>query len=65
MNRPAVTGILLLIAAAFRPAIRAEESPSDPAESPIRILVIDPLAAPLSCACVKGLGQRDYSALGK
>ncbi|PHS03025.1 MAG: hypothetical protein COA78_19495 [Blastopirellula sp.] len=31
----------------------------------LRIVVMDPLAAPLSCACVDGVGQRDYSVLQK
>lgn len=29
------------------------------------VIVMDPLAAPLSCACVKGYAQRDYDQLGK
>jgi len=33
--------------------------------SPFHLLVMDPLAAPLSCPCVKGYAQRDYDALGK
>ena len=32
---------------------------------PITILVMDPLAEPLSCACVEGLGQRNYHLLAK
>ncbi|MGY8767104.1 MAG: outer membrane protein assembly factor BamB family protein [Pirellulales bacterium] len=31
----------------------------------LRMVVMDPLAAPLSCACVDGVGQRDYNVLQK
>ncbi len=30
----------------------------------LTLVVMDPLAAPLSCPCVKGYAQRDYAALG-
>jgi ABC-type phosphate/phosphonate transport system substrate-binding protein len=32
---------------------------------PLTIVVMDPLALPLSCPCVKGYAQRDYDQLGK
>lgn len=32
-------------------------------ESPLTMLVMDPLALPLSCACVDGVGQRRYELL--
>ncbi|MFO0819437.1 MAG: PQQ-binding-like beta-propeller repeat protein [Pirellulales bacterium] len=38
-------------------------SASDPA-APLILVVMDPLAAPLSCPCVKGYAQRDYAKLG-
>ncbi len=44
--------------------ISAEESkpkPSDPRE--LTVVVMDPLAAPLSCPCVEGYAQRDYTKL--
>ncbi len=31
---------------------------------PLRIVVMDPLAAPLACECVDGFAQRDYGRLG-
>lgn len=31
----------------------------------LTLIVMDPLAAPLSCPCVKGYAQRDYQKLGK
>jgi outer membrane protein assembly factor BamB/ABC-type phosphate/phosphonate transport system substrate-binding protein len=34
------------------------------AEPALTLVVMDPLAAPLSCPCVKGYAQRDYAALG-
>ena len=36
---------------------------ADPA--PLRMVVMDPLAAPLSCPCVKGYAQRDYAKLAE
>lgn len=38
---------------------------SPESKSPIRIVVMDPLAMPLSCQCVEGLGQRRYDLLAK
>jgi len=31
---------------------------------PLVLVVMDPLAAPLACACVRGYAQRDYAKLG-
>src|SRR5579862_24028 len=31
--------------------------------TPLTVVVMDPLAAPLSCPCVKGYAQRDYKQL--
>ena len=31
---------------------------------PLRLVVMDPLAAPLACDCVGGYAQRDYTRLG-
>lgn len=40
---------------------------ADPTSSaePLTLVVMDPLAAPLSCPCVKGYAQRDYEKLAK
>ena len=38
-------------------------TPSDPSR-PLRIVVMDPLCAPLACACVGGYAQRQYGRLG-
>jgi ABC-type phosphate/phosphonate transport system substrate-binding protein len=37
----------------------------DPPAAPLTLVVMDPLAAPLSCPCVKGYAQRDYAKLAK
>lgn len=39
-------------------------APAPAAEPGLVLVVMDPLAAPLSCPCVKGYAQRDYAALG-
>src|ERR1700730_15846655 len=64
---------LSLIAAAFALtqassaglAIAAERSRADVAADHFTVIVMDPLALPLSCPCVKGYAQRDYEQLGK
>jgi len=64
---------LSLIAAVFAltPAssaglsIAAERSRADVAADHFTVIVMDPLALPLSCPCVKGYAQRDYDQLGK
>ena len=33
------------------------------AEKPVQVVVMDPLALPLSCSCVEGIGQRRYDQL--
>ncbi|MEZ6141827.1 MAG: PhnD/SsuA/transferrin family substrate-binding protein [Zavarzinella sp.] len=35
------------------------------AQEPLTLIVMDPLALPLSCPCVKGYAQRDYEQLAK
>jgi ABC-type phosphate/phosphonate transport system substrate-binding protein len=44
-------------------AVAAE--PSEKKDAPFTVVVMDPLAAPLSCPCVKGYAQRDYEKLAK
>jgi len=44
-------------------AVAAE--PSEKKDTPFTMVVMDPLAAPLSCPCVKGYAQRDYEKLAK
>ena len=42
-----------------------EKAAAPVAENALTVVVMDPLAAPLSCPCVKGYAQRDYDKLGK
>lgn len=53
---PAVC-VCIAAAAALSPPLSA-------AEPGLTLVVMDPLAAPLSCPCVKGYAQRDYTKLG-
>ena len=43
----------------------AAEPTASPDEEPLCVVVMDPLAAQLSCPCVAGFAQRDYLALGR
>ena len=62
--RRSLTGIVLLTACVWLvPSHAVAQNASEVA--PLKILVMDPLAAPLSCACVPGRGQRDYEAFGE
>lgn len=54
---------LLLVSAAHALASRAETASA--AEAPLTIAVMDPLAAPLACACVRGHAQRKYERLAE
>lgn len=63
-----LAGALLLAAmvalSATLRAADAAESPAPPGpQGAITLAVMDPLAAPLSCDCVKGYAQRDYGRL--
>jgi ABC-type phosphate/phosphonate transport system substrate-binding protein len=57
MNRRLVSA---LVALAVSGAVTARPD----AKSPLNVVVMDPLALPLSCPCVKGYAQRDYDQLG-
>ncbi|QDT88818.1 outer membrane protein assembly factor BamB family protein [Gimesia algae] len=48
-------------------SVLAEQKSSDNAGSPqpLTLIIMDPLAAPLSCPCVKGYAQRKYETLGE
>jgi len=47
-------------------AFAGETSPAKQVSpQPLTLIVMDPLAAPLSCPCVKGYAQRDYEKLGE
>lgn len=50
---------------AFASSLQASTTENAAAPStPLVLVVMDPLAAPLSCPCVKGYAQRDYTKLG-
>jgi ABC-type phosphate/phosphonate transport system substrate-binding protein len=51
----------LLAALLFATTALGEEKSA----APLTLVVMDPLAAPLSCPCVKGYAQRDYEQLAK
>lgn len=44
-------------------ALSPNDKPNE--KQPFTVIVMDPLAAPLSCDCVKGYAQRDYEKLAK
>ncbi|MCH9653922.1 MAG: phosphate/phosphite/phosphonate ABC transporter substrate-binding protein [Planctomycetes bacterium] len=48
------------------PAFTGEKTPSiEGNQQSLSLIVMDPLAAPLSCPCVKGYAQRKYEKLGE
>lgn len=53
---------LLALLAAF--ALTTQAPAAEP-ESPLVLVVMDPLSAELACPCVKGYAQRDYGKLAK
>ena len=53
---------LLTIGFGLQPQFAFAES-SAVAKEPVRLVVMDPLAAPLSCPCVEGYAQRRYEVL--
>ena len=53
-----MSALLCLLAAPSFSADRGTE-----ANRPLTLIVMDPLARELACACVKGFGQRDYRKL--
>ena len=62
-------GVLLLavlgLAIGSRQLVAADDSPAADAPQPFVLVVMDPLAKPLSCPCVKGYAQRDYERLAE
>src|SRR3954453_1955687 len=51
----------LAAVAALAATLAAGDAKKSP---PLTLVVMDPLALPLSCPCVKGYAQRDYDKLG-
>lgn len=59
-----LTSFCLLVGLAFSPLRpTAAEEAAPPKRSQLTMVVMDPLAAPLSCPCVEGYAQREYEAL--
>jgi ABC-type phosphate/phosphonate transport system substrate-binding protein len=68
MNAPRfrfVVAVLGTVAFVSSSSVFAADSGSTAAPESLTIVVMDPLALPLSCPCVKGYAQRDYDQLGK
>jgi ABC-type phosphate/phosphonate transport system substrate-binding protein len=57
MNRKLISGLVVL-------AIGSAVAARPDAKTSLNVVVMDPLALPLSCPCVKGYAQRDYDQLG-
>jgi ABC-type phosphate/phosphonate transport system substrate-binding protein len=56
----------LFLKAAAAVALAPLASAAEPAKKdPLTMVVMDPLAGPLACSCVKGYAQRDYEKLAK
>lgn len=55
----ALLGLCLTIGTVMQEKVQAADKPT------LTMIVMDPLAAPLSCDCVKGYAQRDYEKLAK
>ena len=56
--------VILLLSVA--PAYTGEKTPAiEDSQRTLSLIVMDPLAAPLSCPCVKGYAQRKYEKLGE
>ncbi|MHC4716446.1 MAG: PhnD/SsuA/transferrin family substrate-binding protein, partial [Planctomycetota bacterium] len=51
---------LAALAAAWAPGCRRDTPASQPAGEPLRVIVMDPLADELACACIPGYAQRRY-----
>ncbi|MBM3853779.1 MAG: hypothetical protein FJ399_11585 [Verrucomicrobia bacterium] len=58
-TRTALPGLLAALLSLVVPPAPAAESP------PLNLIVMDPLALPLSCTCIAGLGQRRYDLLAQ
>jgi hypothetical protein len=59
----AMKRVALLLSTVLLAVIGQRAMAGDPA--PLTMIVMDPLAAPLACPCVKGYAQRDYEKLAR
>lgn len=62
-----VSALFAWLLAPLSAALRAEDAETGESGLPKKLvlIVMDPLAKPLSCPCVQGYAQRDYGQLGK
>jgi ABC-type phosphate/phosphonate transport system substrate-binding protein len=60
-----VVAVLGTVATGWGAGVLAGDSVTSSSSDPLTIVVMDPLALPNSCPCVKGYAQRDYDQLGK
>lgn len=61
--RMSLLASVALLSAALLPPVTAQAAPKD--DDAISLVVMDPLALPLSCPCVAGYAQRKYEVLGE
>lgn len=57
--------LTFLILCAGQTSVAAADEAPENERTPLRIVVMDPLSLPLSCACVPGVGQKEYGVLGQ
>jgi len=62
-SRPRALASIFLLLFPFIATLPAAAAPADQ-DGPLSLVVMDPLALPLSCPCVAGYAQRDYEKLG-
>jgi ABC-type phosphate/phosphonate transport system substrate-binding protein len=61
----AISLSLMMVVFALTQALATGPLHADAPANGLTVIVMDPLALPLSCPCVKGYAQRDYDQLGK
>lgn len=60
-----IAAVLALMVAAASGCAKKAAGPGTEAAAPLHVVVMDPLAGPLSCDCLKGYAQRRYDRLGE
>ncbi|MCK5174669.1 MAG: hypothetical protein KAR47_14845, partial [Planctomycetes bacterium] len=67
MNRICRSILLVILCGVLSLALACRKSSDDAVskDPPLRIVVMDPLAAHLACACVDGFAQRSYPHLAE
>ena len=57
--------LILTICVTLFAEVRTVGAEAEGPDAPLQLVVMDPLAAPLSCPCVEGYAQRDYHVLSE